>query len=256
MKLGFIGFGNMSMAMVEGLKASKKFNMENIYASAQNKEKLENNCEKLKINATKDNQDCIDKSDLIFIGVKPESLHTLNLDFKGKPVISMAAKTNFEALETFFGPQNFYRIMPNLNVKQNMGVIALSHQYEKNLELYYTLSLLGHVYEMEEHMISGFIALAGSSPALMYRFIDALSDAVLDEGFTKQEALEIVSYTMMGSAQTVLNAKESPKTLVEKVSSKGGTTIEGLKVFDDYHFEDTMKKAARAIIDKDKMGMF
>lgn len=257
MKLGFIGLGNMSTAIIEGL-TNKGFKKDHIIASSKDLESLLEKTNKLNINMASTNQACIDQSDVIFLGVKPEDLKHLNLDLKDKPIVSMAAKTTIDTLITLFEERPICRIMPNLNVSINQGTIAYTmHHIDRELEkdLVELFNLLGTTYHIEEDDFSAFIALAGSSPALIYRFIDVFSTSTLNN-FDQNIAKEIIAQTMIGSAMKLLEASEDPKTLIKNVSSKGGTTIEGLKVFDDYHFEDTMKKAARAIIDKDKMGMF
>lgn len=253
MKLGFIGLGNMSQAIIKGL-LNNNYNKYDIFASGKDLEKLKKNTESLGIQYTTSNQACIDQSDIIFLGVKPENLEALHVDFKDKLVVSMAAKTNLKTLKEIFGPQKFIRIMPNLNVSINQGVIAYTaHNIEKNILSSFVkiISNLGHLYEIKEEAMSEFIALAGSAPALIYRFIDAMSQ---DEVFDKNLALEIVAHTMIGSAQYVLDSHIPPHTLIKNVSSKGGTTIEGLKIFDAYDFETMIKHAKDAIIKKDKMG--
>lgn len=255
MKIGFIGFGNMAFALVQGL-LTKNFPAENIIASSRTKESLEKKAQALKIKIASDNQSCIDESDIIFLGLKPEDLPKLKVDFKNKPIISMAAKRKIEDLKKLFGEQAFCRIMPNLNVAINQGSIAyfmdnIPADKEKNIiEL---LNLLGKTYAISEEDFSAFTALAGSSPALFYYMIDLMSASV-SANFDKKTAVEIVATTMLGSALTSLKNKEDLKQLVKNVASKGGTTIEGLKVFDEYNFEAMIYGAMQAIIKKDKNG--
>ncbi len=255
MKLGFIGLGNMSTAIIEGL-INKGFNPQNIIASAKNLETLKIKTDKLNINMAQSNQACIDESDVIFLGVKPEDLKNLDLNLYDKAIVSMAAKTTIDSLVDMFGERAICRIMPNLNVSINEGTISYTtHKMEQELEqqLVSLFNLLGKTYAIEEKDISAFIALAGSSPALIYRFIDAFSHSTLNN-FETDVAKEIIAQTMIGSALKLLKDDTDPKELIKNVSSKGGTTIEGLKVFDDYEFENMIQDAVKAIIKKDKNG--
>lgn len=257
MKLGFIGLGNMSYAIIQGLKNSNNFDMHTIYASARNQKKLKERADTLNINTLPSNQELIDTVDVVFLGVKPEDLKSLNLNLKDKPIVSMAAKTTIDDLIQIFGDRSIVRIMPNLNASINMGTTAyLFHNtsdelHNKTIEI---LNIIGDAYEVEEHQMSGFIALAGSSPALIYRFIDMLAKSALNEGFSKEDALQIVSKTMIGSAKYLSLSEDDPQTLINKVASKGGTTREGLNVFDKRDFDSIIKESAQAIIEKDKLG--
>ena len=257
MKLGFIGLGNMSTALIQGILNTNLIQKHDIYASSKDQTELKKKTQTLGIQMCSSNQACIDQSDVIFLGVKPENLKELTLDFKDKTLVSMAAKTTIQDLIALLGKQRIMRIMPNLNVSINQGTIAYTtHNVAQNTldDLIQLLSSLGHLYEIKETQFSGFVALAGSSPALIYRFIDALSEAALSEGFTKEEALDIVSHTFVGSANYLQASLHSPKTLIQNVSSKGGTTLEGIRVLDEYDFDKMIEQSAKAIIKKDKNG--
>lgn len=257
MKIGFIGLGSMSTAILKGLKNSGKFQMTNVYASARDYNKLVDTCHDLGINPCHSNQECIDAVDIVFLGVKPEDLGSLDINLYNKAIVSMAAKTSFSRLLELFGDRPIIRIMPNLNAAINAGTTAYAlHDVNKDLEghLKDLLDLLGNTWLLDESQFSGFIALAGSAPALIYRFIDALASSVADEGIDKDTALDIVSKTFIGSAQYLSSSNEDPQVLINRVASKGGTTQEGLNVLDSYDFETIIKDSAQAIIDKDKKG--
>lgn len=258
MKIGFIGLGNMARAMIQGLKNNSNYNLDHVYATRRNLDLLQKQCDELGIHALDSNQALIDAVDIVFLAVKPEDLGSLNLNFEGKMIVSMAAKTTLNTLHDYFGQQDILRIMPNLNVSSNLGSSAYcGDEFTSNQlkdEVARILNILGTAYEIDESQMSGFIALAGSSPALIYRFIDQLAKAGTDEGFDYQMALDIVCQTMIGSATTLSKSSDTPTELVDKVASKGGTTREGLNVFDNLNFDDLIQASAKAIIKKDKLG--
>ena len=261
MKIGFIGLGSMSSAIIQGLKNTKEFDLNTIYASSHNSSTIKERCQTLGINACLSNQELIESTDVIIIGVKPENLKDLakeiNPYLKEKAIISMAAKTPFDTLVSYFGERSMIRIMPNLNVTINKGSTAIaSYKGGKDLEDFVEkiFNLLGHTYKLKEEQFSGFIAMAGSAPALIYRFINELAKAGIQEGFTKEESLDIVSQTVIGSSEYLSQSSDDPEILISRVSSKGGTTIEGLNVFDELKFNELIQKATEAIIIKDKKG--
>lgn len=261
MKLGFLGLGAMSTAIINGLRNSKDYDLKTINASSRNLEELKFNCEELGIVSCSSNKELIKNSDVIILGVKPEDLKDLgkeiNVYLEDKPIISMAAKTPIKRLIEYFGERPIIRIMPNLNVTINKGSTAIT-TYNASDDLKESVdslfSLLGSTYKLEEEQLSGFIAMAGSSPALIYRFINELAKAGMSEGFSKKEALSIVAQTVIGSSEYLSQSEDDPEKLISRVSSKGGTTIEGLKVFDEFNFDTTIKKALEAIVEKDKTG--
>ncbi|MFV8214222.1 pyrroline-5-carboxylate reductase dimerization domain-containing protein, partial [Streptococcus pluranimalium] len=86
----------------------------------------------------------------------------------------------------------------------------------------------GTTFELDEKDFDTFTALAGSSPAYIYLFIEAMAKAGVKNGLTKSQSLEIVTQTLMASAQNLLASEDSPHDLIEKICSPGGTTIAGL----------------------------
>ena len=73
-----------------------------------------------------------------------------------------------------------------------------------------------------------FTALAGSSPAYIALFIEALAKAGVKYGLPKAESLNIATQTVLATAETILTGTDSPHDLIDKVCSPGGTTIAGL----------------------------
>ena len=74
--------------------------------------------------------------------------------------------------------------------------------------------------EMPEDQFDTFSALAGSSPAYIYFFIDALSRAGVKHGLNKREATKIATQATLGSAQMILKSDKVPFELVDQVSSQ------------------------------------
>ena len=261
MKLGIIGLGAMSTAILEGLHTIEFFDMSTIHASTQSQEKLKNICTTYNIKPAFSNRELVEVADIILIATKPEDLkkvaNDINPYLNDKPIISIAAKTPISTLIDIFGERAIIRIMPNLSVKFRQSVSAMAtHNTTQQQEDFITnfLSLLGTIEEIPESMFSGFIGLSSSGIALVIDFIDALAKAGLAEGFTYEQALRIVSLTTKSAAHNVLNSKETPQELIAKVTSKKGTTAAGLRVLKEENFNEIISKAVLAIIDKDKRG--
>lgn len=105
--------------------------------------------------------------------------------------------------------------------------------------------------EVAENDFPIFAALAGSAPAYAYLFIDALSRAGVKYGLTKANATKIAAQMVQGSAQMVLNSDEVPYTLIDKVSSPGGTTVAGLLAMEEAGFSPAVVKGIDATVAKE-----
>ena len=94
--------------------------------------------------------------------------------------------------------------------------------------------------------------LAGSAPAFAYLYMDTLARAAVKAGMPKQQALQIAAEAVHGSAKMVLESADAPWTLVDRVCSPGGTTIEGIAALQANGFESTLTKAFDAVLQKDQ----
>lgn len=90
------------------------------------------------------------------------------------------------------------------------------------------LDSFGSTFEIAEKDFDTFTALAGSSPAYIALFIEALAKAGVKYGLPKAESLNIATQTVLATAETILTGTDSPHDLIDKVCSPGGTTIAGL----------------------------
>ena len=150
----------------------------------------------------------------------------------------------------------FY-FMPNVNVAINAGMIAyaandaVAGQLDGLLDL---LNVLGKTVSLPEEQFSTFVALAGSSPAFIYLFIDSLARAGVKYGLEKDQATAIAAQAVMGSAKNVLASDQSPFDLIDQVSSPGGTTVAGLLAMEEAGLMTAVVKGVDATIAKDRHG--
>ena len=188
--------------------------------------------------------DALPEGAVITLGVKPQSLPDIApklapLLNEGHLVISMLAGVMVESLRAALGSSaDIVRIMPNTPVALGKGVVAL-YTDEGTAAAAVTdaqtlLSPLGLVERIaDEAQFNLITALTGCGPAVVFRFIDALSQAAATLGLNEDQAARLALATVEGSAALAAEADESPATLADKVASKGGMTREGLDVLDE-----------------------
>jgi pyrroline-5-carboxylate reductase len=126
------------------------------------------------------------------------------------------------------------RVLPNLPVAIGKGVVALHGQQDAPIKTLMTpLGLVEWI--ANEGDFDAVTALAGSGPAFLYRFIDALAQAGAATGLPADQAQRLALATVEGAALLAAASNVSPAELAERVASKGGSTRKGLDVLDADH---------------------
>ncbi|WP_457599860.1 pyrroline-5-carboxylate reductase [Hydrogenivirga sp.] len=256
MRVGIIGYGNMGSAFAKAL--SRSAGRENILVYEVSESRRE---EALKdgFAVAKDLYFLLQNSELILVAVKPKDvagvLEEIKEEAGEKLFVSIAAGLEISFYERILGDgAKIVRLMPNVNVLVGRGTIALAHNgnltEEEFGELLRLLSACGSVYEVPERLFDSFTALAGSGPAFVFSFIDALALAGVKEGFGYEEALGIVLDTLSGSAQLLKELGGNPNEWSVKVSSPGGTTIEGLAYLERKGFKGTVMRCIEKTTEK------
>lgn len=257
MKIGFIGAGKMAQAIISGLD-KEKFE---VYISSRDFEKTSIIAKNLGVNQAKDNIELSKSVDVVIMSVKPQVMPKVLTEVKdyleGKLMLSIAAGLTLENLADLTSKQlEIVRIMPNINatIKESTTAICPNELVaDNNLEIAKEIfSSIGQIFQIEEKDFSTFSAIAGSSPAFIYIFIDALSRAGVLHGMPKDLATEIVASTVSASANMLAQSGENPWSLVDKVSSPGGTTVEGVVSLEENKFVASVIDAVTKTIEKDK----
>ena len=264
MKLGFIGAGNMARAIINGLIAEQKISGEDVYIHSAHKSSYESYAKEKGLNPCESNSDVVKNAEIVFLAVKPivakDVLEEVSTEFEGKNPVLVSMVTGISIAELadalHFPAAKIVRIMPNVNVEIGEGMTALKAG-EKVTETEFSevtdlFDSIGKTTEMEEKDFSTFVALAGSSPAYAYLFIDAMSRSGVKYGLSKKQATEIAAQAVLGSALKVLESSKSPMDLVDDVCSPGGTTVAGLLAMEEYGFTTSVIKGLDATVAKDK----
>lgn len=230
MKIGFIGVGKMATAIIHGLKNSQH----DLIISGSSQARSKEIAEQLSVTYVNNHQELIDQADLIILGIKPQVFESVlaPLTFT-KPIMSMAAGITLDRLATLTDTHlPLIRIMPNINAQILKSTTAICYNSHVTDELKTTcqniVESFGDCHLIAEKDFDTFTALAGSSPAYIYLFIEALAKAGLKHGIPKDKALDIVAQTVLASSQNLLEGSETPHDLIDKISSPGGTTVAGL----------------------------
>ena len=254
---GFIGVGNMGGALARAVCQS--VGAENITVSDYSAEKAEAFAKELGCEA-KDNNTVAEKAKWLFLGVKPQVLPSVMESLR--PVLSkrtkddfilvtMAAGISIAALEEMLGfSAPIVRIMPNTPVAVGKGMILYTANEavsENDLsEFVSALSFAGKTDDIKEEEIDAASVISGCGPAFMYMFLEAMQEKGIALGLDGEKARLYAQQTMLGAASLAMASEESLETLRIRVCSPGGSTIEGVKVFQSRELYETVSEALGA----------
>ena len=252
MKVGVIGCGNLGSSLVKGLLETKALRAEEMIVSdvrEENLAKLKN----LGIETTSDNKKLVKRCDAVFIAVKPDIVESVLKKTEevsgGKLFISVAAGVSTEYIEARTNA-HVVRVMPNIcgAVGEMASCFSLgkraSHEDEKLVEK--LLASMGTTFKVDEKLMNAVTGLSGSGPAYFYFILQALQEAGVELGLSREIALKLAAQTAKGAGETILRGEKAPEELMKMVCALRGTTIEGLKVLKDQKVADTLKNAVKA----------
>ena len=262
-KICLIGAGNMGEALVSGLVCAKATALENIICTDISEAKLETIADKYKVRTTSDNVAAIKSSDIVIYAVKPqilaavlkETAECLDMD---KLIISIAAGVPLAAIESSLNKDlRLVRVMPNIAafVKESATAIAAGkHASQDDIDLAKAVfdSVGSSVFIEENILMDAITGLSGSGPAYIFLIVDALADAGVKMGLSRDDALFLSSQTVLGAAKLLLDTKEHPGQLKDRVTSPGGTAIAGIHTLEKGGLRTTLINAVEAATTRSK----
>ncbi len=240
MKLGFLGGGNMAQALIIGLK-SQNFAMGNITVIELEANKRQELARKFGVIASAELA-TLQACDVIVLAIKPQQLpqaaKALAPLLNNQLIISIAAGILLIDLSRWLGNDGtaystIVRAMPNTPAQIQAGITGLyampSVSAVQITLADQVLSAAGTTLWLDsEDKLDAITAISGSGPAYVFYFIEALHEAALALGLSESQAKQLSIATFKG-ASLLADASDTPiATLREQVTSKGGTTEQGL----------------------------
>lgn len=252
-KLAVIGVGKLGEALISGLLKQGGLTTSDITGTVGHEHSVEKVKQKLGIKVSTDNRATAKGADLIILAVKPQNMHNVlvELDEVLTPdqlVISVAASvtTNFvEQRLTKAIP--VIRAMPNTPAIYNAGMTGMcggKHATPDQLKTAETIfKCVGETVFVDESLMDGVTALSASGPAYLYVIIEALAEAGVKLGISRETSTLLVAQTAYGAAKMVLESKSHPALLKDMVTTPAGCTIDGLMELEEGKLRVTLIKA-------------
>ncbi len=261
MHLAFIGTGVMGEAMIAGLLRKKLVHPDNISASHPRQNRRTELADKYEIATYLDNQAAAEEvqgreNSAVVLCVKPQRLEQVLNDLSGvlhpdQLVISVVAGATIEYLAERLGTAKIVRAMPNTPSQIGSGItawtctVAVTNEEKERIRA--MLSALGKELFVEtENMIDMATSLSATGPTYIFMVMEALTDAGVHMGFSRDMAKELVQETILGSVKFAMESHLHPAELRNMVTSPGGTSAEAIYQMEKGSLRTVLSKAVYA----------
>ncbi len=261
-QVGLVGTGNMGEALIKGLLHGHVCKPEQIFCSDTRPERLKVVRETYGVKGTSHNIEVVKHSEILILAVKPQIMKQVVSEVSkyldlSKLIISIAAGVPLDAIESCVNKElKLIRVMPNICVSVREGVSAIAggkHIHKEDLMIAKTIfDSVGKSLFVEETLLDAVTGLSGSGPAYIFLIIDALADAGVKVGLSRNDALILASQTVLGAAKMLIETGEHPGKLKDLVTSPGGTAIAGLHTLEEGGLRTTLMNAVEVATQRSK----
>lgn len=239
LKVMLFGAGRMGTALLEGIFAAGLMTPDQIVVVDKQKtalEKIQNNYPTIQINSYPK-----DLAQAAIIAVKPSEVSSVCSSIKELKiprVLSIAAGVPLERLQSWVDPSStvVIRAMPNTAALIGQSASAISFTPGTNeqdiLWAEEILSKVGSVVRVSESLLDAVTALSGSGPAYFFLVVEALIEAGVLVGLSREISEQLTKQTFLGAAQLFNISNESVQQLRHGVTSPGGTTAAALRALE------------------------
>jgi pyrroline-5-carboxylate reductase len=235
-RIAILGGGRIGEALVAGLRSA---GWSDLVVTSRTDARVEELRARHGVEATTANAEAVRRADLVVVAVKPQDIEAL-LDEVGpllearQTLLSVAAAIPTAQIEARIATGvPVVRAMPNApsTVHEGMaGICAGAHAGEAQLALAEdVLSHLGRVVRVSESAMDAITAISGSGPAYFALLAEAMIEAGILLGVSREISTTLVVQTMLGTARQLRDQGMHPVELRESVTSPGGTTIAAIR---------------------------
>ncbi|PLR90380.1 pyrroline-5-carboxylate reductase [Bacillus halotolerans] len=249
-KIGFVGAGSMAEAMINGFLQSGITKPENIYITNRSNEERLNELKKMYgVRPCRDKSEFFTQTDIVVLAFKPkdaaESIDSIRTYMKDQLVISVLAGLTIETIQHYFGRKlAVIRVMPNTSAAIRKSATGFSVSAEASQDditaATALLETIGDATLVEEQHLDAVTAIAGSGPAYLYRYIEAMEKAAQKVGLEEETAKKLILQTMAGATDMLRQSGKQPAQLRREITSPGGTTEAGLRALTEARFEEAI----------------
>ncbi len=248
-KVALLGGGKMAEALMAGLIRSGGRSVDEIMVTCRREERARELAGKYGVSASLDNAEAARWANVLVLMAKPQDMEVMLEQIRGDVtaddlVISFAA-----GMRTSFAEKHLPADVPVVRVMSNVPVMVDeamsvvspgSRAEDKHVAIAEELlGYVGKVLRLPEVHLDAVTATSGSGPAYFFLLAEAMIEACILLGLSRDVATDLIIQTMLGSAKMLRDTGKHPVELREMVTSPGGTTIAAIR-----HLEEAGVRAA------------
>lgn len=192
----------------------------------------------------------------VVLCVKPQRIGRVLQDLKGSVardglVVSIVAGATMETISRELGTDHVVRAMPNTPSQIGAGITAWTctenvNEDERDAVRHLLAALGKELFVETENMIDMATSLSATGPTYIFMVMEALTDAGVHLGFSRDLAKELVHETMLGSVKFAIESNKHPAELRNMVTSPGGTSAEAIYQMEKGTLRTVLSKAVYA----------
>ena len=257
MKIGIVGCGNLGLSILNGIKNENPDTQ--VYASRRDVTSIKS-LESESVTITADNSELIKNSEIIILALKPYNIipfiqeHKNLFEKTGHTIVSVATGTSISDIQNELDQNvGVYRAMPNTATSVNESMTALSGANDplnRSEEVTAIFETLGEVVLIDESLMDAATILGACGVAYVLRFMRAMIQGGIEVGFDAKTATKIVSQTMKGASELIIQNGTHPEQEIDKVTTPKGCTIVGLNEMEHAGFSSALIKGIVTSHDK------
>ncbi|HEY8562343.1 MAG TPA: pyrroline-5-carboxylate reductase [Pyrinomonadaceae bacterium] len=260
-KLAFIGCGVMAESIVAGLLRKNLVAPDQIVASHPRENRRRELTEKYGIEVFEENLDAVRhirvyENSIVALCVKPQRLKGVleeltDVVLPEQIVLSIIAGARIETISAALSNRKIVRAMPNTPSQIGAGITAWTCDEnvsdDERARIKALLTALGKELFVEtENMIDMATSLSATGPTYIFLVMEALTDAGVHLGFSRETAKELVQETMLGAVLFAIESHKHPAELRNMVTSPGGTSADAIYQMEKGGLRTVLSKAVYA----------
>ena len=261
-RLGFIGAGNMALAIADSVVKAGLYKGTEIIASDIAAARRDLFAKQIGAVVTEQNAEVMKQADLVILAIKPQQAKDVLAPLAGlagseQIIVSIIAGVTTQIIEKILGPEAaVIRVMPNLAIRVGAGMTAIAKGARANDGHVKMVEKLfqscGETVLVKEKQMHAVTAVSGSGPAYFFYFVEALIEAGKQAGLSQEQAELLAKQTCLGAAKSLFNGEQSPAELRQAVTSKGGTTAAALAIMEEAKLAEIIGRAVAAAAKRSK----
>lgn len=249
MTIGIVGCGNLGLSLLNGIR--KHDSSVRIIGSRRNIKDLQS-LDIPNTLFTSSNKELISQSDIIIIALKPYNViafleeNKLFFDSSKHSLVSVASGITIGEMESVVGHEfDVFRAMPNTAASVNESFTAISvgnDHLERSAPIQDLFNTLGETLIIDERLMESATILGACGIAYVLRFMRAMIQGGIEVGFDAKTATKIVSQTVKGAAELIIQNGTHPEEEIDRVTTPKGCTIVGLNEMEHSGFSSALIK--------------